>query len=145
MKRSISSYLASGLVSCALSLGASTSLLAQSHAVAKAEIPFAFQVGSKVMPAGTYIFSQDSQHIMQLHGRTADAHALSAVRPETGVKAPKVGLITFNKYGDHYFLQSISTADSTTAYQCPTTKQEKELIRELKANQVAVNVMPTLH
>lgn len=148
MKRSITSYLASGLVSCALAIGASTSSFAQSGAVAKAEIPFAFQVGSKVLPAGTYIFSRDGQNIMQLHGATAQSNALSMVLPETGLKAPKVGRVTFNKYGDRYFLHAISTTASTTAYQCPTTKQEKALIRELntqQANQVAVNVMPNLH
>ena len=148
MKNSISSFVASGLVSCALALGASTSLLAQSRAVAKADIPFAFQVGSKVMPAGTYTFSRDGQSILALNGTSAQAHALSMVRPETGLNAPKVGRVTFNKYGDHYFLQSISTTDSATAYQCATSKQEKALIREPnweKAHQVAVNVMPTLH
>jgi hypothetical protein len=147
MKRSITSYLASGLVSCALAIGASTSSFAQSGAVAKAQIPFAFQVGSKVMPAGTYTFSQDGQNIMQLHGTTAQAHALSAVRPETGLKAPRVGLITFNKYGDRYFLRAISTSANSTAWECPTTKQEKALIRELRNQQpteVAVNVIPSL-
>jgi len=144
MKRSITSYLASGLVSCALAIGASTASFAQSNPVAKAEIPFAFQVGSKVMPAGTYIFSHDGSSIMQLDGSTADAHALSMVRSETGSKAPKVGLITFNKYGDRYFLHAISSSASPTAWECPTTKQEKALIRELKANQVAVNVIPNL-
>jgi hypothetical protein len=97
------------------------------------------------MPAGTYTFSRDGQSILALHGSTADAHALSMVRPETRTKAPTVGRITFNKYGDHYFLHGIATSDSATAYECPTTSQEKALIRELTANQVAVNVMPNLH
>ena len=148
MKRSISSYLASGLVSCALAVGASTSLLAQSYAVAKAEIPFAFQVGSKVLPAGTYTFIKDSQSIMQLHGKSAEAHALSMVLPQTNPTAPKVGRVTFNKYGDRYFLTSLTSSDSSTAYAWTTSNQEKAIIRELKnqqANQVAVNVMPTQH
>jgi hypothetical protein len=148
MKNSITSFVASGLVSCALAIGASTASFAQSGAVAKADIPFAFQVGSTIMPAGTYTFSRDGGNIMLLNGSKPHSQALSLVRAETGLKAPKVGTITFNKYGDRYFLHKVSTSDSATAYECPTSKQEKALIRELnweKANQVAVNVMPNLH
>jgi hypothetical protein len=147
MKRSITSVLASGLVSCALAIGASTASFAQSGAVAKADIPFAFQVGSKVMPAGTYIFSRDGLHVMQLHGATAKAQAISMVRPESNSTAPKLGRVTFNKYGDRYFLTTLSTANDSTSYAWVTSSQEKAIIRELKneqANQVAVNVMPTL-
>ena len=148
MKRSINSVLASGLVSCALAIGASTASFAQSGAVAKANIPFAFQVGSKVLPAGTYTFSRDGLSIMQLHGATAQAQAISMVRPETGGNAPKVGRVTFHKYGDRYFLTGLSNANDSTSYAWATCNQEKALIRELKyeqAHQVAVNVMPTLH
>ena len=70
------------------------------------------------------------------------------VLPETSWKTPRVGTITFAKYGEHYFLHKISTPESSTAYECTLGKQEKAIIREMKAQhptEVAVNVLPTLH
>jgi len=148
MKHSINSFLASGLVSCALAIGFAATPSSAFAQNVKADIPFAFQVGSTVLPAGTYIFTQQNQDIMLLRGPGSHSSALAMVLPETGNKAPKVGRITFNKYGDRYFLHAVSSSASSTAWQCTTTKQEKALIRELKnqhPTEVAVNVMPNLH
>ena len=148
MKHSITSFLASGLVSCALTIGVAATPSAAFAQSVKADIPFAFQVGSTVLPAGTYIFTQQNQDIMLLRGPGSHSQVLAMVLPETSDKAPRVGRITFNKYGDHYFLHKVSSSASTTAWECPTSKQEKSVIRELKnqtATQVAVNVEPNLH
>src|SRR5215469_17474701 len=134
MKRSTTSFIASGLVSCALAIGVAatpTTAFAQDSGV-KADIPFAFQIGSSVLPAGTYTCTRQNEDIMLLRGSGAHSQALAMVLPETARKAPKVGKITFNKYGDRYFLHEVSSSASSTAWQCTTTKQEKALIRELK-------------
>jgi hypothetical protein len=150
MKRSITSFLASGLVSTALAIGVAATpfnAFAQTSSGVKADIPFAFQVGSKVMPAGTYIFSNENESIMRLRGSDAHAQILTMVLPQTSLNAPKVGTITFTKYGDRYFLHKVSSSASTTAWSCTTGKQEKELARELRnqrPTEVAVNVAPTL-
>lgn len=151
MKRSINSFLASGLVSCALAIGVAstpTAAFAQIATDVKADIPFAFQVGSTVLPAGTYTFIRQNEDIMLLRGSGSHSTVLAMVLPETGSKAPKVGTIVFNKYGDRYFLHKVSSAASTTAWDCTTSNQEKALIRELKnqhPTEVAVNVIPNLH
>lgn len=150
MKCSVTSFLASGLVSCALAIGVAatpSSAFAQDTGV-KANIPFAFQVGSTVLPAGTYIFTRQNEDIMLLRGPGSHSQALAMVLPEASNKTPKVGTITFNKYGDRYFLHKVSSSASSTAYECTTSKQEKAIIRELKnqpATEVAVNVDPNLH
>jgi hypothetical protein len=149
MKRSINSFLASGLVSCALAIGvvSSSPAFAQGSSGVKADIPFAFQVGSTVLPAGTYIITRQSEDIMLLRGSGSHSTALAMVLPQTANRAPKVGKITFNKYGDRYFLHEVSSSASTTAWDCTTSKQEKALIRELKnqhPTEVAVNVVPNL-
>ena len=151
MKHSINSFIASGLVSCALAIGVAatpSSAFAQTSSGVKADIPFAFQVGSMVLPAGTYTFTQQNQDIMLLRGPGSHAQVLAMVLPETSDKAPRVGRITFNKYGDHYFLHKVSSSSSSTAWECTTSKQEKAIIRELKnqqATQVAVNEEPNLN
>lgn len=148
MKSSITSLVASGLVSCALAIGAATPSFAQSGALAKADIPFAFQVGNKILPAGTYLFSRDGANIMILRGTEKDTQIASMVLPDTGLNAPKVGRVTFTKYGDRYFLHKVSTAGSSTSYHWTTGVQEKKLIHELRKQpptEVAVNVMPNLH
>ncbi|WP_035348145.1 hypothetical protein [Edaphobacter aggregans] len=150
MKRSITSFLASGLVSTALAIGVASTpfnAFAQDPSGVKANIPFAFEVGSKVMPAGTYTFTKQGEYIMLLRGSDPHAQILAMVRPQTSQNAPKVGTITFTQYGDRYFLHKVSSSATSTAWDCPTGKQEKELIRELrnqKATEVAVNITPTL-
>jgi len=151
MKNSIHSFIASGLVSCALAIGVAaipSNAFAQASSEVRANIPFAFQVGSTVLPAGTYTFRKESDNILLLSGTGAHDRVLAMVMPETSWNAPRVGTLTFAKYGEHYFLHKISTADSSTAYDCTVGKQEKAIIREMKYQQpteVAVNVMPTLH
>jgi hypothetical protein len=150
MKHSIHSFIASGLVSCALAIGVAatpSNAFAQASSEVRANIPFAFQVGSKVLPAGTYTFRKESENILLLSGTDAHDRALAMVLPATNWKAPHVGTITFAKYGERYFLHNISAAESSTSYDCPLGKQEKAIIREMKYRQpteVAVNVMPTL-
>ena len=150
MKHSIHSFIASGLVSCALAIGVAatpSNAFAQSAYPVRADIPFAFQVGSKVLPAGTYTFRKESDNVLLLSGTDSHAQVLAMVMPETAWKTPSAGTITFAKYGDHYFLHKISSSDSSTSYQCTVGKQEKAIIRELKSQQateVAVNILPTL-
>jgi len=150
MKRSITSFLASGLVSSALTIGIAatpSSALAQTSSGAKANIPFAFQVGSRVMPAGTYTFSKQGEHVMLLSSDDARNRIITMVLPQSESKTLAVGRVTFAKYGDHYFLHEISSPDSAIAYSWTIGKQEKELIRELnvlKGTEVAVNVVPNL-
>jgi hypothetical protein len=147
MKNSITSLVASGLVSCALAIGAATPSFAQSTPLVKADIPFAFQANGKLMPAGTYRFSQENGSIMRLSGSEKHAQAMAVARPDNGTKTATVSKVTFNKYGDHYFLHDVWVAGSTTSYRCTTTKQEKDIIRELHNQQpteVAVNVIPSL-
>jgi hypothetical protein len=147
MKNSITSFVASGLVSCALAIGAATPSFAQSSPLVKADIPFAFQANGKLMPAGTYLISQQNGGIMRLNGSGKHAQAMAIALPDNGIKAATVSKVTFNKYGDHYFLHNVSVAGSTTSYRCTTTKQEKNIVRELRSQQpteVAVNVIPSL-
>ena len=149
MKRSITSFLASGFVSTALAIGVAATpfnAFAQTSGV-KADIPFAFQVGSTVMPAGTYTFSRENEDVLLLNGPDSHSRIVTMVLPQINLNAPKVGTITFTKYGDRYFLHKVSSSASSTSYECITGKQEKELIRELrnqKATEVAVNITPTL-
>jgi hypothetical protein len=150
MKRSITSFLASGLVSSALAIGIAatpSNALAQTSSGVKANIPFAFQVGSRVMPAGTYTFSKQGEHVMLLSSDDARNRIVSMVLPQNESRTQTVGRVTFAKYGDHYFLHQISSSDSEIAYSWTTGKQEKELVRELNllnGTEVAVNVIPNL-
>jgi hypothetical protein len=84
---------------------------------------------------------------MRLSGYDTHAQALAMALPENGTDPAKISKITFNKYGDHYFLHNVWVAGSTTSYRCTTTRQEKNIVRELRNQQpteVAVNVIPSL-
>lgn len=149
MKSSISSFIASGLVSCALALGVIASpsrALAQHHTLVTVNIPFAFHVGSKVMPAGTYTFNLQSPNILLLQSPEAHSAAFTMVLPDTNSRSASTATVVFTKYGNSYFLRRINGSNSTAAYQCIRGEQEKGLIRDLKQkpNEVAVNVEPKI-
>jgi hypothetical protein len=85
------------------------------HTSLKADIPFAFQVGNKPMPAGEYWIQRanDQDRGLQLIRRTdssRNALALTlAVDAKDGKSDP---VLVFHKYGNSYFLSEIWTGES---------------------------------
>jgi len=120
----------SGLFASALAIGmvASTPALAQDEIpVAKAKIPFAFQAGSQVMPAGTYTISNQSGHVLVLRDTTQKASEFVMVHSAYTMHTPKQSVIVFDRRGDKYFLRNIWTANDNAGLECPKSHAEKQL------------------
>jgi hypothetical protein len=113
------------IVLCAVAgmLTAGTAL-AQSQAV-EAKVPFAFAAGGAWLPAGEYIITQVSlQQISIEDATTRRMVALSVTQPENlAAKGP--GNLLFHKYGERYFLSSITNPDMATTVTLPTSRQEQ--------------------
>ncbi len=80
--------------------------IAQSNGV-KANIPFDFTVGNKLLPAGTYTVQAKSGGIVAVKNHDKPITVLTLVQPD-GAKSPKdSGVLIFHKYGEQYFLSEI--------------------------------------
>jgi hypothetical protein len=128
---SFTSTLRSSLLACAFAVGvlASTSnAVAQSSSTTvKAVIPFAFQVGSQHMPAGTYdIDLLSPQHVL-LRG-PGHRGGFVMVHSAEVLQAPNKSTIVFDRYGNKYFLHQIWTAGDTAGRECVKSNAEKEIL-----------------
>jgi len=127
MKRNLITILS--LVVMSLLLNA-TAVYAQSYA--KAEVPFAFNVGAKQLPAGSYeirVLSQSPNQIM-IRNTESTAAALSVARNE-GPRDTESKLV-FDRIGTQYFLTEVWRGFGSGGMIVPTSKQEQELKKELQ-------------
>jgi hypothetical protein len=107
----------------ALSLLGATGSYAQP--VAKADVPFAFAVGTKQLPAGCYqVISDTMAHAIQIRNCDGSESALSLARRESTREAG--AKLVFHRVGSQYFLRQVKAAE--TAMILPPSKQEKELL-----------------
>jgi hypothetical protein len=126
MKRNLITILS--LVVMSLMLNA-TGAYAQSYA--KADVPFAFNVGAAQLPAGTYeikALSQGGNQIMIQNSKT-NASAVSIARRD-GSRNTESKLV-FDRIGNQYFLSEV-WKDSGAGIIVPTSKHEQELKKELQ-------------
>jgi hypothetical protein len=127
MKRNLITILS--LVVMSLLLNA-TGAYAQSYA--KADVPFAFNVGAKQLPAGTYeirALGQSATEIMIRNTETTAA-AMSIARNE-GPRDTESKLV-FDRIGTQYFLTEVWKGFGAGGMIVPTSKHEQELKRELQ-------------
>jgi hypothetical protein len=110
----------------------STGAFAQSYA--KADVPFAFSVGSAQLPAGTYdirtVGPGNSSIAVQNHETSAAAMS-NAGREQPRNASPK---LVFHHVGNTYFLAEVWRSSTAEGMIIPASKQEKELEKELQAS-----------
>src|SRR5882672_6573041 len=115
---------------------------AQTRGKIKAEIPFEFVAGSKVLSAGTYTIERLAYNNPEkLVIRSADNQttALLAVNRVPLSKSPTETDLVFNKVGDTYFLRDIKVEGITLGSQLPKTKNEKHMEHsELAAGEAVI-------
>jgi hypothetical protein len=126
MKRNLTTILS--LVVTSLILIASS---ARAQSFTKADVPFAFNVGQKRMPAGTYevkIEGVASDMILIRNIETRES-ALSIA----GYEAPQSaeGKLVFNHVGNQYFLSHVWRESGSQGMRLPISKRERGLTKEL--------------
>jgi hypothetical protein len=106
-------------------------VFAQSKVV-QADVPFAFSVENKVLPAGHYEISEiDTQMVpMGVLVRNVDhpsygITALIAMDPSRDLKARSDSRLVFNNYGGQYFLREVLGPAGTLNAELFVTKSEK--------------------
>ena len=98
---------------------------AQAQARVKAEVPFAFSLQDKAMPAGNYQIFAVSDRVLEVWNLDAQHGQLLAkqISVQSKDQSPK---LVFHKYGDQYFLSQIWDGRSDTGIQLAESKREKE-------------------
>ena len=95
----------------------------------KANIPFNFRMGEKVMPAGQYTIhhSEGLVTVREQGGSNAVMTFLTmaTIRRDT----PKTGALVFNRYGENYFLSKIWSSYSRDGRSLSKSNREKEMAR----------------
>ena len=118
----INSFATSSLV--VLSLLFTAGAYAQS--VVQAHVPFAFKVGQKQMPAGTYVIDRESgSSFITVRNVNTGTSVQAMGRTETASK--KTEKLIFHHYGSQYLLAEIWGATGSVGMVLPATKQEKDL------------------
>jgi hypothetical protein len=113
---------------CLASLVAASHASAQNHIV-KADIPFDFTAGGKLLPSGTYLITSDtdSPNVIQIQSPQQKVAVFSMAYAAYAAPGDvsKPGKLVFNKYGDQYFLSKILSSSAPMNVQLPTSKLEK--------------------
>jgi hypothetical protein len=98
---------------------------ADAQSTGRANVPFAFKVGTTQMPAGTYTVRNDAgSNIVMVRNVETGASALALGRRESPSK--KTDKLIFHRYGNQYFLTAILGEKGSQGMVLPATKQEKE-------------------
>jgi hypothetical protein len=107
----------------------STGALAGDVAALRAKVPFDFNVGDKVLPAGEYQFSKSwSPRAIQISSRESKA-AVTVLHSTGGRNATGLpDALVFNKYGNRYFLREIWIAGEDSGAQLPRSRTEREQV-----------------
>jgi hypothetical protein len=129
MKRNLIGILS--LVAISLMLNAAG---AYAQSMVRANVPFDFKVGSAQLPAGPYEIKVDSASAaaIMIQNDEGKAGALSNARRE--YPRNTTAKLVFHKVGSQYFLAEIWRSSEAEGMILPTSKQEKELEKELQAS-----------
>jgi hypothetical protein len=125
------SVLSSAILLSAIAMGllvSTGSVQAQSSLKATATIPFAFQAGSRHMPAGQYDIYELSPHVVLFRAANGHASGYLMVTPSQG-KLQEQGRLVFHRYGNRYFLREVWDARSNQGVECSPSAEEKEILR----------------
>ena len=99
---------------------------AHAQTAARANVPFAFKVGTTQMPAGTYTIRNDAgSSVIAVRNVQTGTSALAMGRQESPSK--KTDKLIFHRYGNEYFLTAILGSKGSQGMVFHATKQEKEL------------------
>jgi hypothetical protein len=82
------------------------------------------------MPAGTYTITE-SDHILTLRENTQKESDFVLMHSSYTNHAPTKSLIAFDRRGDSYFLRNVWVANDNNGMECPKSRAEKQLERQL--------------
>ena len=107
-----------------------TGAYAQSYA--KADVPFAFNVGAAQLPAGTYEIKTLGPGTNQIMIRNGEGTASVVSNARRNPPRETEGKLVFHRVGNQYFLAEVWRGSEDAGLIVPTSKHEQELMKELQ-------------
>jgi hypothetical protein len=130
MKHKMFGALMTLIVACTI---ATPLVHAQSRKLLTADVPFAFAIDSKQMPAGAYEVTKVGDRATLIETADHDNQVLGIYQYAESNKAGATKLV-FDRIGDSYFLREIWTSASDQGLQIPASKREKEVMSATRSN-----------
>lgn len=107
----------------------------------KADIPFGFHVGEKLLPAGEYTITEKYPGLMEIQRDDGKEAAFFATTDSQQRQGPKASELIFNKYGNETFLSRIEERGSLDDAVLLKSKLEKKAERnEIEENSISLPV-----
>ena len=104
------------------------------------KVPFAFQAGDKTLPAGTYTVKRQGEAVRI---RDASGHDASVISNAVPNRAKGVANeLTFNHYGNTYFLSEVCWSDYSSARGVQKSPTEEKLAKTAKPESVKLPGTP---
>ena len=116
---------------------------AQSRQMIKAQVPFEFIVNGNILPAGECVIEAEASGVTHLMVSSGGHSVFALPNATESLTVSAETKLVFHRYGDRYFLSSISRQGNNRGYALPTGKAEKEL-RAQKAVEGDVTLVATL-
>lgn len=104
-------------------------------------IPFNFTVGAKPFVAGEYTVKQVTTAVLAIQSADGRAQMCVIGQPGDPSDTPGVAKLTFNRYGDRYFLSRVAEDDK--GWELRKSAPEKELLAK-KAQPEKLNIVASV-
>jgi hypothetical protein len=116
------------LLGCLIAAGASHAQ-AQTLDPIKADIPFDFYVGEKLLPAGEYTITEKHQGLMEIQRDDGKATAFFMTDDNQPRQEPTASELIFNRYGNETFLSRVEEQGNPDEAMLLKSKLEKQAER----------------
>ena len=127
-------YLNKLLLSLCLVMGLGAAMAARgqvaSDAMITANIPYAFVVNHKQLPAGTYtikVASQDDVNLLEIRSADGRRAVLFGTDDIQAKRTPGKTELVFDRVGDKYFLSQVFLKGDDSGNQLPKSRMERRL------------------
>ena len=93
-------------------------------------IPFQFHAGNAKLPPGKYVIhtlDQSDLTVMEISSADGSTSAVFEVQTAEANSAPGKSEVTFNKYGDHYFLAKLFDEGNPSGSRAVESRYEKSI------------------
>jgi len=140
-------YVAIAIAILVGAVGIGTKAQSRNRQLLTVNIPFAFNAGSKTLPAGEYtlmvVNPASDRNVLQIRSSDGHTSVLTQTTDIIGKSSPQAKLV-FRRYGDQYFLSQAWVAGERTGVATLKSSAERQLQNELaktgkKSEMVAVN------
>jgi len=132
MKKHIYFHLIAAILASVL--GVTAQAQSRNRQQLRVSVPFAFNVGNKLLPAGEYRLSvvnpSSDRSVLQIANLNGKSTMMVRTTDISGWSTSKAKL-TFRHYGEQYFLAQVWMASDATGFATPNSNAEKALRRQL--------------